>query len=127
MAVLYPVGTHPLLTPKFWSLADDTANGITKAQKQSAYNELAEAALGLVAPALTDAAAVAQLKYAVVLTINLMLQEGIEPHYLKSVSNDVPANTTTYRDRWVDPLARQLVEQVTGVRTVRLTPRGPNV
>lgn len=121
VAPLYDVtGGHELLGGKFYGLKDDS--NFTAAQKKAAYNVYAEQALRLKAPAFTGDAA-ARIKNAVARQINVMLNEGVEPLVLKSVSNDNPGNTTQYRDRFVDPLAAQIVEDETGVKPVRYVPK----
>jgi hypothetical protein len=123
---LYDVtGGHPLLGGKFLALKDDATlpgSGFTAAEKKAAYNIFAEQALRLKGPVFTGDAA-DRIKYAVVRQINVLMNEGIEPLVLKSVSNTNPGNTTQYRDRYVDPLAAQIVEDETGVRAVRYVPK----
>lgn len=118
---LYDItGGHPMLGGKFYGLKDDTL--FTAVEKKKAYNIFAEQALRLKAPAFTGDTA-DRIKYAVARQINVLLNEGIEPLVLKSISNTTPGNTTQYRDRYVDPLAAQIVEDETGVRPVRYVPK----
>src|SRR5690242_2429966 len=107
--LLYDITDHPLLSDAYTRLATDEA--------REANQVLAEMLLGLKAPAYAGEAA-ERLGYAVVIQINFQLQHGIEPAVLKSVSNTHPGNTTSYRDRYVDPMAWKIVEEVTGVVTV---------
>lgn len=125
---LYPVGNHALLSGKWWGLKDDVdPPAITAAEKRKAYNVEAEQALGLVGPAFVDAGKISRITNAVVRQINLMLNEGIEPMVLRSISNENPGNTTQYRDRFADPLAMEIVAQETGVRPVRYVAKARGV
>ncbi len=119
---LYDVVTngHPLLGGKWAGITADSS--FTKAEKQTAYNIFAEQCLRLKAPAYTGDVA-DRLRYAVVRQINVLLNEGIEPLVFRTISNTNPGNTTQYRDRYVDPLAAQIVEDETGVRPVRYVPK----
>lgn len=109
MDPLYVVTGHPLLIPKFAGLASDEA--------RKEHNNLAELLLGLKAPAYVGDDAT-KLVMAVVLQINFQLERGLDPLVNKSISNQHPGNTTTYRDRIVSPEAAAIVEKVTGARQV---------
>lgn len=89
----------------------------TDSAKLTELNALAEMLLSLKAPAYTGPQA-EQLTEAVVEQINFMVQRGIEPTVVKSVSNTHPGNTTSYRDRFVSPDAYAMVCAVTGRRAV---------
>lgn len=124
MDPLYAVGAHAMLGEKYWALKDDTEHSITGDEKRVALNILAEMALGLQEPVYTDTDQVERIKFAIARTINVILQQGVEPVVLKSVANGNTKTTTTYRDRFVDPLARYIIEEVTGAKAVRFTARG---
>ena len=107
------VPASPLLSSAFTKLPAAT---------QSAQHLLAERLLGLVAPAYTGDDA-DDLGLAVVLQINYQLARGLtEASYLRQSANNKAGNTTTYRDRWIDPDAAQIVARVTGRSQVRFEP-----
>ncbi len=111
---------NPLLSDKFAGLDPD---------KQTAEQILAEMLLGLRAPVyLGDDAE--ELKYAIILQINYQLQRDLAAEFKTSDGNVVPGTsgvTRQYRDRYVDSRARAIVERVTGVQRVRLSPAGVGV
>ncbi len=122
MAPLYDVSGHPLLSGAFAGLVD-ISGGATGNQQRTAINEAAEMELGLTSPAYTGDAA-DRLKYAVALEINFLLKQGIEPVVMSGITdNRSGATTSQYRNRAVNPEAAQIVEQVTGRKPVRLSPR----
>jgi hypothetical protein len=115
----------PALAP-LYSLTDVTSllsAGFTAkpSPDQATYQVMAEMLLGLASPAYTGDDA-KRLAYAVALQINYQLERGVSPESVRSSGNAQAGNTTTYRDRAVHSGARQIVEQVTGVRQVRYEP-----
>jgi hypothetical protein len=115
---LYEIDTHPLLTDKWRGLpSDDT---------RDAQHILAELLLDLRPPAYTGVSA-EELSYAVASQVIFQLEHGITPEVIRSVSNAHPGNTTTYRDRYVSPVAWAIVRRVTGMTTVGMTPPGIGV
>lgn len=113
---MYPVTGNVSLSGKWPS----------DAGKQAELNIIAEQLLGLKAPAYTGDKAELLVK-AVVSQINFMVQRGIEPDVVKSVSNTHPGNTTSYRDRFIDPDAYAQVCAVTGRRAVGFRAPGMGV
>jgi hypothetical protein len=96
---------HPLLGEKFKKLKTNDE----KTQQQV----MAELLLDLtVAP--TDATKVDQLIIALTRQINFQLEAGVSPEVMKSVANAHPGNgnTTTYRDRFLEPGAVLIVARV---------------
>lgn len=115
LTALYDITDNPLLEEKYKKLKDD---GVRLSNQI-----LAEMVLGLKAPLYTGSDA-EEIVYAIVEQINYQLQKGVEPEVIKSVSNTHPGNTTTYRDRYLSPIAWRIIERVTGVKTVRFAPFG---
>lgn len=118
LTVTYPIEGHPLLSGKYTGLK-------TQGEKDSNYH-MAEMLLGLVPPPYTGEKA-ERLVYAIVLQVNFQLEHGLTPEIVKSVSNTHPGMATTYRDRYVSPVAWDIVRFVTGRTTVGFTPPGIGV
>jgi hypothetical protein len=55
------------------------------------------------------------------------LEQALVPHIVRSQMSSVPGQSTTYRDRYVDPAAWAIVARVLQVRTVRYTPTAMGV
>lgn len=118
LTALYDIDSHPLLSGKYKGLATD--------DERDAQHQVAEMLLGLLPPAYTGDKA-EKLCYAIVLQVNFQVEHGLTPDITKSVSNAHPGNTTTYRDRYVSPVAWDIVRHVTGRTTPGLTPPGIGV
>ena len=81
----------------------------------TAYREIAEAVLGLRAPALTDALDIARLRIAILLQINFMSQFGLDPYVKASEGMSSQASSSVvWRDRFIDPRAWAIVQRVVG-------------
>ena len=118
LAPLYPVADHPLLSARYKALG-------TQPEKD-AHAVLAELLLGLHPPALVDDQA-ETLTYAVVKQINFLLQQGVEPSILETSNQSTPGIATSYRDRYVDPGALAIADQVLKRARVGFTVPGPGV
>ncbi len=108
------VAGDPLLSGKWEGLGDE--------DQRRSHQELAERLLGLSQPIYTDLDIVGTLHIAIVLQVNFLLEQNLEPELLKSQSNQHPGNMTAYRDRYLSPKAAALVDTVTGRRQVRFEP-----
>lgn len=113
-ATYQPTSPTPLLGEKWSKLGGPQLSSDERSALQLAHHLAAELALDLRAPAYTGDDA-AELSFAVALQILFMLEHGITPSVVKSVSQGSPGATRNYRDRWVDPTAALIVSRVTGV------------
>jgi hypothetical protein len=115
---VYNIDSHPLISETYTNLDPST--------QQKEHNILAELLLGLKAPAITGNPG-EELKMAVALQVNFQLEQALVPHIVRSQMSSVPGQSTTYRDRYVDPAAWAIVARVLQVRTVRYTPTAMGV
>lgn len=96
--------------------ADPLASAFTKALSEedfAAYHELAEAVLGLTAPALTEVSDIARLRIAIMLQINFMSQFGLDPYVKASEGmSSQAASSVVWRDRYIDPRALAIVQRI---------------
>lgn len=118
MNPVYNIDGHPLIS--------QTYEGLGSAEEKKQQNVLAELLLDLRAPAI-DAPVGDELKIAVARQVNFQLEQGISPSVIRSQMSSVPGQSTTYRDRYVDPAAWAIVARVLQVRTVRYTPTAKGV
>ncbi len=102
-----------LLSDKYAKLASDA--------ERLSYHLLAEQLLDLRAPVYTGTDA-EELGFAVVLQINFLLQQGMEPLVKKNIVKGSPSISEGYRDRLINPNAALIVARVTGRQQVRFTP-----
>ncbi len=118
LTALYDIDAHPLLSGKYAGLKTD--------DERDAQHLVAEMLLDLRPPAYTGDKA-EELGYAVVRQINFQLEHGLTPEIVKSTSTTHPGLTTSYRDRYVSPVAWDIVKRDTGRTTIGMTPPGIGV
>jgi hypothetical protein len=111
---------NPLLGEKWTKLGGQSLSGDARTALQTAYQVNAELALDLRAGYTGNDAM--ELAYAIVLQILFVLEHGITPSIVKSVSQANPGANKVYRDRWIDPTAAAIVARVTGRQQVRFAP-----
>lgn len=119
---LYPglIDGHTLLSEKFHAEDDPEA--------EVNLQSVAERLLGLAPPAYVGPQhTLDAIADAIVLQINYMMERGIDPSVTKSISDSTPGVMTTYRDRWVDPNALEMIRQVTKVVYVGMTAPGRGI
>lgn len=120
-ATYAPASGEPLLGEKWAKLGGQNLSSADRTALQLAYHIDAELALDLKAPVYTGDDAL-ELGFAVVHQILFMLEHGITPSVVRSVTQGSPGATKTFRDRWVDPTAAAIVQRVTGAEPVRFAP-----
>lgn len=101
--MLYTVAAHPLKSDKVNALSQP---------KQDAYQVLSESLLGLTSPVYTVTADVERVQLAIVRQMNFLVEQGIDPYVTESTSSSHTDQSVVYRDRWLDPVAVQLVAAV---------------
>jgi len=111
---------NPLLGEKWAKLGGANLTTDERTALQTAYQVSAELALDLRA-GYTGSDAM-ELAYAIVLQLLFMLEHGLTPSIVKSVSQSNPGANKVYRDRWIDPTAAAIVARVTGRQQVRFAP-----
>lgn len=118
MAALYDITGVPI-GAKYTALKS--------AAEKLAQQEIAELLLNLTAPVYTNANEVVGLTLAIAHQIDFQLEQGLTSEEMKSVGNSHSGLNTTYRDRWVSPVAWDIVKRITKVATVGFTALGPGV
>lgn len=112
MANLYTLAgssAEPLLSEKYLKLKSD--------DERAAQQETAERLLNLSEPAYTGAQMDA-IQLALVHQINFQLEHGMTPEVMRSIGNAHSGLNTSYRDRWLSPVAWRIIEVTTGVQYV---------
>lgn len=109
---LYDITDHALLGGKYLK---------SEPPEQVAVQIMAELLLNLRIPVYTGTDA-EELGYAIVRQINFILEHGVTPDIMKSVNQQQPGTTVTYRDRYLDPGAAAIVARVTRTATVGFSP-----
>lgn len=101
--MLYDVADHPLLSEKVKAL---------DAPKIDSYQVLSESLLELKPPVYTVDYDVERVQLAIVRQMNFLVEQGIDPYVVVSAQSSHTDQSVVYRDRWLDPVAVQLVEAV---------------
>lgn len=75
---------------------------------------LAESLLGLKAPAVTDEGAIERLELAIMLQVNFMAVQGIDPLIQEYAGSRHSGDQVGWRDRMIDPRAASIVADTLG-------------
>lgn len=92
-----------ILTAKVTSLSSS---------QQTAMQQTAESLLRLRSPAYTKTEDVERVVLAIVHQMNFLVAQGVDPRFTQTATSAQGGQTNVYRDRVLDPLAAQLVEEV---------------
>lgn len=114
--MIYDVTDHPLLIPKVKELTTSDP------EQFAAQVEVAEVLLALPATVPADPAG-AQLHLAVAMQVNFQIQQGIDPLFIESSASSHSRNSVSYRDRFIDPRAAQIVATIITTLGGRYTER----
>jgi hypothetical protein len=92
-------------------------------EEKEAQQIMAEFILNLSAPQYTGPDATS-ITFAIARQIDFQMEQGITPEVMKSIGNAKAGLNTSYRDRYLDPVAWRIIEAVTKVATVGFSPPG---
>lgn len=107
MAPIYnPTQAHPLVSPKAANLT---------AQAFELQLVTAETLLGIPEPASEDEGVIERFKLALVHQVNFQVQQGLDPLIQESGGSQHSGNSAKYRDRVINPVAKQIVDEVLAV------------
>jgi hypothetical protein len=86
--------------------------GLPQSQ-QDGQQQTAEALLGLRSPAYSLTDDVEKIVLALVHQMNFQVAQGVDPLFVSASASTHAKQSTVYRDRYINPVAKQLVDEVT--------------
>lgn len=114
MAVLYDITAVPI---------GEKYTKLKTPEEKLAQQIMAEFILNLSAPVYVGPDAT-NIGYAIARQIDFQMEQGLTSEVQKSIGNAHSGLNTTYRDRYLSPVAWRIIEAVTHVATVGFSPPG---